>query len=62
MLSLIVVLPLFGFLCGSVFGRFLGLGVSFITTLCVFLSFLISFNLLLDIILTGNVYILNLLP
>ena len=62
MLSLIVVLPLFGFLCGSVFGRFLGLGVSFITTLCVFLSFLISFNLLLHIILTGNVYILNLLP
>jgi len=42
------------------FGRFLGVGVCFITTSCTFLSFLLSFFLLYDIVSTGNVYLFNL--
>ncbi len=60
MLILVLVFPLLGFLSGGLFGRFMGLGISYITTLFTFFSFLISFSLLCDIINTGNVYILKL--
>lgn len=60
MLSLIVFLPLLGFLSGSLFGRFLGKSVCVITTLTTFLTFCISVYLLQDVVSTGNVYILNL--
>lgn len=60
MLSLIIFLPLLGFFSGSIFGRYIGLGVCYITTLSTFLSFLLSFFLFHDIVSTGNVYILNL--
>ena len=56
MLILIVFLPIFGFLSGSLFGRFLGPGVCFTTTLGVFSSFLLSFILFYDILCTGNTY------
>ena len=55
MLILIVLLPLLGFFSGSLFGRFLGLGVCYITTLSVFSSFLISLFLLNDIIINCTV-------
>ncbi len=58
MLFLIILLPVLGFLSGSLFGRILGKGVCFITTLFTFSSFLLSFVLLLDVIKSGNVYIL----
>lgn len=61
MLFLIILLPLLGFLSGSLLGRHLGFGVCFITTGCTFLSFLISFSLLCDVISTGNTYTLSLL-
>ena len=60
MLILVLVFPLLGFLSGGLFGRFMGLGISYITTLFTFFSFLISFGLLYNIITTGNVYILKL--
>jgi NADH-ubiquinone oxidoreductase chain 5 len=60
MFFLIVLLPLLGFFSGSLFGRFLGVGVCFITTSCTFLSFLLSLFLLYDIASTGNVYVFNL--
>jgi NADH:ubiquinone oxidoreductase subunit 5 (subunit L)/multisubunit Na+/H+ antiporter MnhA subunit len=55
MYTLIILLPLFGFFSGILFGRLLGVGVSFITTLFVFLSFLLSFSLLTNILNTGSV-------
>ena len=39
MLLLIILLPLFGFLTSILFGRFLGFGVSILTTFFIFLSF-----------------------
>ena len=60
MLILVLLFPLLGFFSGSLFGRFMGLGISYITTLLTFSSFLISITLLLNIINTGNVYILYL--
>jgi NADH-ubiquinone oxidoreductase chain 5 len=60
MFFLIILLPLLGFFSGSLFGRFLGVGVCFITTSCTFLSFLLSISLLYDIASTGNVYVFNL--
>lgn len=59
MLFLTILLPLLGFICGSLFGRFLGLGVCLVTTTFTFTSFFFSFLLLYDITSTGNVYILN---
>jgi proton-translocating NADH-quinone oxidoreductase chain L len=58
MLFLIILLPILGFLSGSLFGRVLGKGVCIITTLLTFISCLISINLLIDILNSGNVYIL----
>jgi NADH-ubiquinone oxidoreductase chain 5 len=60
MFLLTVLLPLFGFLSGSLFGSFLGLGVCLITTLCTFTSFIISLCFFYNTIITGQVYILNL--
>ena len=60
MLILVLLFPLLGFFSGSLFGRHMGLGISYTTTLFTFFSFLISFTLLCDIINTGNVYILKL--
>jgi proton-translocating NADH-quinone oxidoreductase chain L len=58
MLFLIILLPILGFVSGSLFGRVLGKGVCFITTLLTFSSCLISLNLLIDVLNSGNVYIL----
>jgi NADH-ubiquinone oxidoreductase chain 5 len=60
MLLLIILLPLFGFFSGSLLGRFLGLGVCYITTTCVFSSFLCSLILFYDVISSGTVYKLTL--
>lgn len=60
MLILVLLFPLLGFFSGSLFGRFLGLGVSYTTTFFTFSSFLVSLSLLLNIMNTGNVYILTL--
>ena len=56
MLLLLIILPLFGFFSGIFFGRFLGFGVSFITTLNLFLSLLISLNLFQDVLTNETVY------
>lgn len=52
--------PLLGFFCGSLFGRFLGLGVSYLTTLLTFTSFCISASLLIKTINLGEIYVLKL--
>jgi proton-translocating NADH-quinone oxidoreductase chain L len=57
MLFLIILLPILGFISGSLFGRVLGKGVCFITTLLTFISCLISISLLIDVINSGNTYI-----
>jgi NADH-ubiquinone oxidoreductase chain 5 len=56
MLILIIALPFLGFLSGILFGRFLGLGVSYITTLFIFLSFLLSFFYFINVVTTGNCF------
>jgi hypothetical protein len=60
MLLCILLLPLLGFLSGSVFGHRLGIGVCFTTTAFTFLSFCLSFFLLISIARSGDVFILNL--
>lgn len=57
MLLTILLLPLLGFFSGLVFGKQLGKGVPIITTLLTFLSFILSFTALIDVITTGNSYI-----
>ena len=57
MLLSIIFLPLLGFLGGSIFGRYLGFSVCFLTTYTTFLSFFLSFCLFYNIVSTGNVYI-----
>ena len=60
MLSLIILLPLFGFLSGSLFGRIIGgKGIGIISTLFVFCSFSISFYFFFDVLSNGNVHILT---
>jgi NADH:ubiquinone oxidoreductase subunit 5 (subunit L)/multisubunit Na+/H+ antiporter MnhA subunit len=56
MLILIVLLPLLGFFSGSVFGRVLGWGSCYITTLSVFSSLSLSLVLLYDVVSNGVVY------
>lgn len=53
----IISLPLLGFLGGSLFGRFFGKGTTILTTMLVIASFFISFATLVNVISTGNVYI-----
>jgi NADH:ubiquinone oxidoreductase subunit 5 (subunit L)/multisubunit Na+/H+ antiporter MnhA subunit len=60
MLILIILFPFLGFLSGSLFGRFIGLGVCYITTFFTFLSFLLSLILLFTIIKSGDMYFLHL--
>ena len=56
MLILIVLLPFLGFLSGSLFGRFIGLGVCYLTTSSVFVSFLLSIILFVKILYSGIIY------
>ena len=62
MLLLIILLPLFGFFGGSLFGRFLGKGVCWIATLNTFLCFSISFLLFLKTLANGNIIVINVTP
>ena len=54
MLLLIILLPLFGFLTSVLFGRFLGLGISILTTFFVFMCFLLSFFLFCNLVIFGG--------
>jgi proton-translocating NADH-quinone oxidoreductase chain L len=56
----IILLPLLGFISGSLFGRYLGVNTCLITTSFTFFSSVLSFFLFFDIVLTGNVYIFTL--
>jgi len=56
MLILIVLLPLFGFFSGSLFGRYLCWGVCYITTLSVFSSLLLSLFLFYEVVSSGVSY------
>jgi proton-translocating NADH-quinone oxidoreductase chain L len=60
MLILILLFPFFGFVSGSLFGFLLGTGVCITTCTGIFLSFLLSSYLFLDILTGGSVYILTL--
>ena len=60
MFILIILLPLLGFLSGSLFGYLLGPGVCIITTACTFTSFILSLYFLYITISTGQIYIFNL--
>ena len=60
MLLCILLFPLLGFLSGSVFGHRLGIGVCLTTTTFTFLSFCLSFFLLLSIVRSGDVFTLDL--
>jgi proton-translocating NADH-quinone oxidoreductase chain L len=56
MLILILLLPLLGFFSGSLFGRYTGWGVCYITTASVFSSLFLSLVLFYDVLSTGVVY------
>jgi len=60
MFILIILLPLLGFLSGSLFGYLLGPGVCIITTACTFTSFILSLYFLYSTVSTGQIYIFNL--
>ena len=62
MLILILLLPLLGFLSGSLFGRYLGIGVCYITCFNLIFSFFISLGLFFEILTTGVSYKLTLMP
>lgn len=62
MLILILILPLLGFFSGSLFGRFLGIGVCYITCSNLVISFFISLALFFHIVTTGVSYKLTLMP
>ena len=62
MLILILILPLLGFFSGSLFGRYLGTGVCYITCLNLLTSFFISLGLFYNILITGVSYKLTLMP
>ena len=55
MLILIIFLPFFGFLTSILFGRFLGVGVSILTTIFVFICFLFSLYLFCTLIISGSI-------
>jgi len=57
MLLTILLLPLLGFFSGLIFGKQLGRGVPIITTTLTSISFILSFVTLVDVIATGNSYI-----
>ena len=56
MLLLIILLPLFGFISGSVFGKFLDKSVCYLTTGSIFASFFLSLYLFFDVLLNSVVY------
>ena len=56
MLILIVLLPLLGFFSGSLFGRYIGWGVCYLTTGSVLSSLLLSLYLFYDVVQTGVTY------
>jgi proton-translocating NADH-quinone oxidoreductase chain L len=56
MLILIILLPLLGFFSGSLFGRYIGWGVCYITTASVFSSLILSLILFYDVVQTGVTY------
>lgn len=60
MFSQIILLPLFGFFSGSLFGSRVGKGAGIITTLFTGITFLICVAFLFENIHTGNVYIFTL--
>lgn len=62
MLLLVLFFPILGFLSGSIFGRLLGLGVTYLTTLFTFLSLSISLSILFNVLQTGESLMLNLMP
>lgn len=57
---LVILLPLIGFIFGSLFGRFFGKGVCITTTLCTFCAFLLSSFFLFKILSSGTVYLYTL--
>jgi NADH-quinone oxidoreductase subunit L len=59
---LIILFPFLGFLGGSLFSRYLGYSVCYITTLLTFLSFVFSSYVLNLIINTGDIFIIKLFP
>jgi len=59
MLLVIILLPLLGFFSGSLLGRYLGKGVTYITTSLTFTSFIISFYTLIEVIGSGKVFTLT---
>lgn len=63
MLFIVLWLPLLGFLAGSLAGRFLGgKGAAFFTTINIFLTFVIAFNLFLHQIINNTIYTLSIAP
>ena len=62
MIILIVFLPLFGFLSGILFGSVLGVGVLYITLLFIFISFLISCYVFLNVLAYGLTFKITLTP
>ena len=56
MLILIVLLPLMGFISGSLFGRLIGYGSCIITTSSIFISFLLSCSVFMHVLNTGVTY------
>jgi NADH:ubiquinone oxidoreductase subunit 5 (subunit L)/multisubunit Na+/H+ antiporter MnhA subunit len=62
MYLLIVLFPLIGFLFGILTGRWLSLGVGFVTTFCTFLSFLFSVTVCYINLCSAQTVIVNLTP
>jgi len=62
MLLMIILNPFLGFLSGILFGRYLGKGVCYITTILTFLSFLFSLCLFKEILSAKKIFILKLFP
>ena len=56
MLLLILSCPFFGFICGSLFGRFLGSGIKYISIVNILISFICSSILFYDVLTIGSVY------
>lgn len=62
MLILIIIVPLLAFFSGCIFGRYIGLGVCYITTASVFFSFILSCFLFVDVLSTGVSYKIFIFP
>jgi len=62
MVLVLVFMPLLGFFCGSLLGRYLGLGASFLTVFFTLISFFISFTLFVQTLLINKVLLLTISP